>query len=343
MAIVFDRSYPPDLHADILACSPSAHLLFERGVCTYASPPYWGIVGYDEGEALGTEATALSELLHSDDRDTILYAFADAVERNDPELSMTYRGRRKDGSYIMRNDIARLVYDESGGHVKTYVAVRTVTPTEATDQDEATRGCNGLLRELMHRTKNDLTLIRSILHLQAAGTNDPEVKEALVAAALRVDAVGRTYDHLHQTGDSGETDLIGLIRRSIEDLVGKTGLSPSTVELDLSESIVVSTRIATSVGIIINELITNIAKYSGNAENEARIGIALTSDAPPTNLLLRVRDGGAGFPETVTGGTDLGFGLQMVSALAGQHDGTVRFFNENGAVAEVSIPLDPSY
>ncbi|MFP4152675.1 MAG: sensor histidine kinase [Alkalispirochaeta sp.] len=343
MAIVFNLSYPPDLHAEILACSPSAHLLFEHGVCTYASPSYWNIVGYDEDEALGTEATALPELLHPDDRDTILYAFADAVMRNDPELSMTYRGRRKDGSYIMRNDIARLVYDKDGRHVKTCVAVRIVTPAEATDQDEATRRCNGLLRELMHRTKNDLALIRSILHLQAAGTNDPEAKEALVAAALRVDAVGRTHDHLHQTGDIGETDLIGLIHRSIDDLFEKTGLSASAVDLDLSESIVVSTRIATSVGIIINELITNVAKYAGNAEKELRIGIALTSDTPQTHLLLRVRDGGTGFPETVVRGADLGFGLQMVSALAGQHNGTVRFFNDDGAVVEISIPLDPSY
>jgi two-component sensor histidine kinase len=259
---------------------------------------------------------------------------------------MTFRGRRKDGSYIARNDIARLMYDERRRHVKTYVAVRPVELSEAEHQQQENGGYTELLRELVHRTKNDLALIRSILHLQAGQAGSQDARAALSAAALRVDAVGRTYDYLHvtgTTGDTGETDLVGLIRCTIDDLIRKTGLPEKTVALDLSDSLVVSTRIATSVGIIVNELVTNVAKYGAGADNAPRIGIALSNDEPSAHLKLRVRDNGPGFPEAVVGGTDLGFGLQMVSALASQHNGAARFFNEEGAAVEVSIPLDPSY
>ncbi|MFW5695805.1 MAG: sensor histidine kinase [Alkalispirochaeta sp.] len=340
------HQYDADLYHDIVQQSGCAYLVFDHGVCTYASPSYWSVVGYNTDEELDTAATALRELLHPEDRDAVLLAFADAVERQDPEVSMTYRGRCKDGSYILRRDLARLVYDSHGRHVKTYVAVRQLPPTDAAREEVLIRGHARLLAELLHRTKNDLAMVRSLLHLQADATTSPEARVALQAAEDRIGAVGRVYDYLHQSGRIRDNDLADMLTGFLEDLLGKSGLKHVSVNMRIPPGVVVSARMSTSVAIMLNEIVTNAAKY-GHTEDASDVSsnilLDMPRDTPDPRLVIRVRDHGPGFPPHVLDGSHRGFGLDMVQALASQHHGTVHLASDHGAVVDIAIPLDPSY
>ncbi|MFW5826675.1 MAG: sensor histidine kinase [Alkalispirochaeta sp.] len=344
-----NQSYPIELYRDLIEWSGYSYLVFERGICTYASPSYWSVVGYHETEELDTAATALRELLHPEDRDAVLLAFADAVERHDPEISMTYRGRCKDGAYVLRHDLARLFYDPEGNHVKTYVAVRTIPATDAARQQDLIRGHARLLGELLHRTKNDLAMVRSMLHLQAERASSPEAGEALRAAEERIGAVGHIYDQLHEAGRIRDNDIADMLTAFLADLVAKAGLPHTSVQVDIPPGVVVSARISTSVAIILNEVVTNVAKYAHPGANGAtgapatKLAIAAALDPGKQALSIQARDDGPGFPQSVLDGSRWGFGLEMVYALASQHGGTVHFSSDHGAVVEIMIPLDPVY
>ena len=56
-------------------------------------------------------------------------------------------------------------------------------------------------------------------------------------------------------------------------------------------------------------------------------------------LEVVVADNGAGFPAEVTNGAPTGYGTRLATTLAGQHDGSVSFENDGGAVARVTLPL----
>lgn len=343
MSLMRTHSYDADLYQEIVHSSAYSYLVFERGICTYASPSYWSLVGYETGEELDTAATALRELLHPEDRDAVLLAFADAVARQDPEISMLYRGRRKDGTYTVRHDLARLLYDSEGHHVKTYVAVRELPPTEAARNEEMIRGHARLHGELLHRTKNDLSLVRSLLQLQADNATTAEAQAALRAAAYRIDAVGHIYDHLQHVHRTRDTDLTHMLKTFLGDLLEKIGLEQASVEIRLPPGLVVSARISTAVAIIFNELVTNVAKYTDIRHGDFQLTIGVSADDAARQLILQMRDTGPGFPPEVEDGSRSGFGLEMVRALVSQHQGTITLSSDHGAVVDISIPLDPTY
>jgi K+-sensing histidine kinase KdpD len=60
-----------------------------------------------------------------------------------------------------------------------------------------------LLRELAHRTRNDLATIMSILRLQARSDSNPAVQAAIASAAARVDVVAKVHDRLRVVEATG--------------------------------------------------------------------------------------------------------------------------------------------
>ncbi|HKK47892.1 MAG TPA: histidine kinase dimerization/phosphoacceptor domain -containing protein [Alkalispirochaeta sp.] len=346
MGLERNQKYPAELYRDIVTSSGYSYLVFEHGVCTYASPSYWSVVGYHDTEELDTAATALRELLHPEDRDAVLLAFSDAVHNQEPEISMTYRGRCKDGTYVLRHDLARLMYDSDGRHVKTYVAVQRVPATQAAQQEVLIKGHARLLGELLHRTKNDLAMVRSMLHLQAVNTSSSEAGAALRAAEDRIAAVGHIYDQLHQSGRIRDSDIAHMLTGFLNDLLGKTGIKHASLDVAIPSGVVVSARISTSVAIMLNEVVTNAAKYahsSGSNPPTDELAVVAALDADGQHMAIQVRDHGPGFPQHVLDGSRWGFGLEMVQALASQHGGTVHFSIDHGAVVDIMIPLDPDY
>ena len=58
-----------------------------------------------------------------------------------------------------------------------------------------------LLKEIHHRVKNNLTLVGSLLELQAAKSEDEQLREMLAISRKRLLSVARTHDILYQSED----------------------------------------------------------------------------------------------------------------------------------------------
>jgi GAF domain-containing protein len=64
-----------------------------------------------------------------------------------------------------------------------------------------------LLKEVNHRIKNSLTIVASLLSLQASQVGDPGLTAHLEEAARRVAAVARAHDQLYRSPDVERMDL----------------------------------------------------------------------------------------------------------------------------------------
>lgn len=183
--------------------------------------------------------------------------------------------------------------------------------------DEAERGKSLLLDELAHRTKNDLATISAAITLQSNASPEPAVKEALAQANARVMIVASAQDRLRADfGDDARLDLAGYVDRlcrGLGDLL--RGVRPIAVRVDCA-SVMVQSSTAVTVGLIINELVTNCFKYAFPDDTAGTVKVTVQAEGP--RIVIDVEDDGIGCPEDFTPG----LGSRLVRLLAQQKGGT---------------------
>jgi PAS domain S-box-containing protein len=313
---------------------PDGCLIFENGRCVFYSPNYHRIVRYEPGEPLDSDATALKRLLHPEDRDRVLDTFDTAVRHRRRYASYAFRGRVRDGSYRWREDSARFVYDENGSHIGTYVVARDIEG-RLEDPFLVPRGAEEESRELRHRVKNDLELVRSLLSLQARSLGEEPAKEAILEAADRVGALVSLYETMHCSAGRESQDCAELLETQLRYLRKKAPQKLVTIYGHASPDRRIPIRLARTVSIMVNELVTNAIKHARRSGEKLSVEVYL--EKREGHLELTVRDSGPGFPEHVILGEGTGLGLQIVRNMARQHGGRVTLSNDSGAVAHCTF------
>lgn len=186
-----------------------------------------------------------------------------------------------------------------------------------------------LLREVHHRIKNDMSMVRSLMSLQRQEAVTQAVKDALAEAESRVGLMAEIYDLLYRSDDFGAVRIQPVLENLLRDVVAShstTGRGRD-VELDLSiVDVVLPRRGAAPIGMIANELLINAMKYGTTSDGGAQ-NISITLDitrGQEDRLELVVTDTGPGIPLAVREGS-YGFGLEMIHALIAEYEGTVSF------------------
>jgi two-component sensor histidine kinase len=195
----------------------------------------------------------------------------------------------------------------------------------------AERTAHILLRELEHRTQNNLSVTLALLQLQARSTTSDEAKEALRMAANRVRIQSEAHRHLSFKNNKIDvheylTEVCRLLEQSLH------GVRSLRIMCHVQQTFIDPQK-ALALGLIANELITNAVKYAYKEDEEGTITVRLDRDESGL-VRLRVQDEGVGCPENAPSGT----GTQLVSALVKEHKGTYKRVNrEKGC--EVVITL----
>jgi two-component sensor histidine kinase len=174
-----------------------------------------------------------------------------------------------------------------------------------------------LLRELGHRTKNNLAMVVSVLSFQSRANQNPEVRSALQNALSRVHAISSAHNHVQQ----GETDGVTDMRDYLETLCAQLGdalrgVRPIAISAKVA-NVELPTAQAISVGLIVNELVTNALKHAFPGDRAGTIRVALESKSP---LRLIVEDDGVGCAAP-TGAS--GTGMRLVKLLVQQLQGEI--------------------
>ena len=183
-----------------------------------------------------------------------------------------------------------------------------------------------LSEEANHRLLNDLQLIVSLLSLQSRRSADAEAASQLAAAAGRVATIGRVHQRLHNF-DSAKTIPL---KRYLEDLCCDFCMLLSSEQTIAVEGIEIEVPAATGIPLsfIVNELITNAAKYG-----KGRITVRLV---PGTDkgYALSVADDGPVLPAGFNFGAGKGQGMRIVQSFVDRIGGELRIGradNDQGA------------
>lgn len=175
-----------------------------------------------------------------------------------------------------------------------------------------------LLHEIDHRVRNSLSMVASLLSMQDGLSSSAEVKQALAVAASRMQAIARVHERLYKGKQLGVIEFGTYLEEICSDL--RTSLQHDDIALTLKTvPIDLPVDIATSLGLITNELVTNAFKHCG--DGTATISVELASEGD--SLTLVVSDTGIGMPQDFSPTARRGLGLQVISLLTRQLGGSL--------------------
>ena len=178
-----------------------------------------------------------------------------------------------------------------------------------------------LLRDTNHRIGNSLATVSSLLGLQVMRAKSEEARVALEAARDRVQTIASGHRRLRLGADLETVRMDEFLNDIIEDHgLRSQDLKPEVrIEAEI-EPLVVPARDATTIGIIVGELITNALKYAFVDRPVGRVAVRFHRDHE--GALLSVEDDGIGMP--VEPGDGSGLGSVITAQLARQYGGAVK-------------------
>ncbi len=192
-----------------------------------------------------------------------------------------------------------------------------------------------LLHEVDHRVKNNLTMIGSLIRLQARTIADPAIGAKLEAMLERVDALATVHRRLYQSDDVMKFDVGAFVANLVSDVIGASGRDDIVVNTAV-EPIDVPSSHAAALGLILNEVLTNAVKHgfvdgrSGTLSVEAR--------RSGDEAVITIADDGPGIVAPMS--TD-GLGRALIRRLSAQVRAETTWSDaEPGARVTIRFPVE---
>jgi two-component sensor histidine kinase len=185
-----------------------------------------------------------------------------------------------------------------------------------------------LLKEVHHRLKNYMNTISGLLTLQADSCKEPQVVEALRDAGGRMESMQVLYDKLYQTAGIDNISVRDYLSSLVDEIIGNFPNRHSvTIEKKIDDFILDAKRLQ-PLGIIINELLTNIMKHAFTGRVNGIIAVSASKSG--NHVRLVIQDDGAGLSESINFENSTGFGFMLVRVLTQQLNGTIGIVREQG-------------
>ncbi|MCR5878549.1 sensor histidine kinase [Phenylobacterium sp. J367] len=193
-----------------------------------------------------------------------------------------------------------------------------------------------LLREVNHRVANSLQIVSAFVQMQASMVGDEGARSALRDTQRRIEAIVQVHRRLYTTDQVEWVDMQDYLEALVRELEGtcSTPTAPRSLKLT-ADPIRLETDKAVSVGVIVNELITNACKYAYAGDEAGEVRIHLGRDG--AHVLLRVEDDGRGLEGATPKGT--GLGGRLIRAMAHSLNSKVEYEPaERGVRAVLRVP-----
>ncbi len=194
-----------------------------------------------------------------------------------------------------------------------------------------------LLKEIHHRVKNNLQVISSLLEMQAARTEDKNVKDAITEGQNRVLSIAFIHQNLYQHDDLKGVEIGSFLKELIKHVRHVFQVEYCEVEVtNLVPMLYLDIDSAIPLGLIINELLTNSYKYAFRGKSRGAITIELRSTAVG-HYYFKYQDDGVGIPESFDFNKSNSLGLKLIRQLSRQLHGNIEYKYENGSNFELNF------
>lgn len=192
-----------------------------------------------------------------------------------------------------------------------------------------------LMREVNHRVNNSLQIVASMLHLHSSVAESEQVQDELRQAGGRIAAIARAHQRLYSGDEIEALDLGAYLAAVCGDIAAS--MPGCEVNVSTEQGVVIRTDRAVPAVLLVNELITNAAKYAYPGR-DCRVWVALSRHSQDT-VVISVRDEGVGLPRQF----DLKsgrLGMRLVNSFAQQLQGDLQVVRKDpGTEFVLHFPL----
>jgi PAS domain S-box-containing protein len=245
--------------------------------------------------------------------------------------------KKKDGSPFLGSVCAVTVKNDKGKIIYFDGIVEDIT--ERKRAEEKIRASllekEVLLREIHHRVKNNLQIISSLLNLQSRHVEDEPALDMFQESRNRVRSMALVHEKLYRSDDLAKVDFCEYIRSLSRHLFMAYGINSTAIDLDIDvRNVFLDINTSIPCGLIINELVSNSLKHAFGGRDRGKIRVVLQ---PENNSKFKmiVSDDGKGLPKDLDVSRTDSLGLQLVTMLVDQLQGTMQIDRNHGTSFEV--------
>lgn len=188
-----------------------------------------------------------------------------------------------------------------------------------------------MLKEIHHRVKNNLQIVKSLIRFQMDQVQEARTLELFNECVNRVSAMALVHEQTYLSKDLANIDVSGYLNSLIRDLVHAYSVG---IELQLDLDIRVRTLTVDALvplGLLINEVISNSFKHAFKGRASGTITVHLHGDEA-NGLHLRIGDDGIGLSDRSRWDKPQSLGMELIQTLAGQLDAVVELSDAPGTV-----------
>jgi len=298
----------------------------ETGALVDVNDAFCRALGFTRNEVIGSTSTAIIGL----DAEFRTRALAQIETKGIVDnLETTITTRRGEALDVLLSAAVITVQDTR----YTFTTAIDITERKRAEREleRAIATERTLMAELNHRVKNNLAMVGSLIRLKDAelgGTAD------LGDIQARVEAITSLHEELQHAGGVGEVALDSYLGRVVGNVVANSSTRVA-VTLDLCDRRV-PTKIAVSLGLIINELATNAVKYGFTTSVPPELSVRESIVGQMCTITFT--NSGNPFPEDVDLDNPTTMGLRLVSMLVSQISGTITLERTPKTTFSISFP-----
>jgi two-component sensor histidine kinase len=242
------------------------------------------------------------------------------------------------------------IYNESIGLVLSclmLVGIMMITPLfSAIKRSEdklrsALTDKESLLQEVHHRVKNNLMIISSLLNLQMKRIADVAAREALRESDSRIASMSMIHEQVLRSGEYSSIDCLSYINNLSTNIRNSVAPDNKDIRLtiDIQPGITIGLNQAVCLGLIVNELVSNSFKYAFTGCEKCEITVSCRRCED--QVQLSIKDNGMGLPDEVDIDNPSSLGLQLVTILVKQLDGTIKYERDGGSKFTIMFSTKP--
>jgi two-component sensor histidine kinase len=196
-----------------------------------------------------------------------------------------------------------------------------------------------LLREVHHRVKNNLHMISGLLGMQARRLKDDTARTAIMDSQHRVQAISMIHQKLSWDTDVSAVDFSSYLGDLMAHLKESYDTRPICFRVSVVP-VVIDTRTALSLGLIINEAITNAIKHAFPQGRTGTVFVSLHNTADHFWTLV-VQDDGVGIPPgRKCQGKSIG--MTVMAGISEELEGDLHIDSTRGVRIEITFPYKES-
>lgn len=223
----------------------------------------------------------------------------------------------------------------SGQTVRIIVIISDITELKKKEKELLIK--SAVIQEIHHRVKNNLQTIASLLRLQSRRTKSLEVQAALRESVNRILSISVVHEFLSQ--QDAEFINVAEVARNILDVVSNNMLEPdfNLQAVFNGQTVILPSEQASSLALVINELIQNSIEHGFIGRREGIIGVDIRT--LPDAYQIEIYDNGIGIPPDYNPQESKSLGLYIVRTLV-ENDvgGNLRIYDNKGTHALITIP-----